>query len=92
MNDEPHHAAISVTSHCCLLGRYSKNTVVSRTRFPPAPNALSEMNKPSTIQFGEAPATIVKTEEMNSETLNAKRRPITSADMPQNSAPTSMPT
>lgn len=92
MIDEPHHAAMSVTSHCCLLGRYSKNTAVSKTRFPPAPNALRQMNSPKTYQFGDAPATIVKMEEMNSDTLNAKRRPMISAEIPQKSAPTSIPT
>jgi hypothetical protein len=90
--NSPHHAAISVNSHCSLLGRYSRNTVVSSTKFPPAPKALKQTNNPSVIQDGEAPATIVKTDETNSEKLKAKRRPIISAENPQNMAPTSIPT
>jgi len=75
-----------------LLGRYSRNTAVSNTRLPPAPNAERQVNRPSTNQFGEAPATIAKAEQMNSETLNAMRRPMMSAPRPQNRAPTNIPT
>jgi hypothetical protein len=87
----PHQAAMRVNNHCSLLGRYSRKTVVSSTRFPPAPNALRHVNNPRTIQFGAAPATIVKTLEMNSDTLKANRRPMISAENPQNRAPTSIP-
>jgi hypothetical protein len=37
------------------------------------------VNKPKTIQFGDAPAQMAKTEHIKRETLNAMRRPITSA-------------
>ena len=56
---------MSVNSHWSLLGKYSRNTAVSSTRFPPDPNADRHVNKPSTIQFGAAPATMQKTLEMS---------------------------
>ena len=90
--NSPHQAAISVRSHWSLLGRYSRKTVVSRTRFPPAPNALKQMNNPKVIHDGEAPATTVKIDDTNKETLNANRRPIMSAENPQKMAPASIPT
>lgn len=65
---------------------------MSRTRFPPAPKALKQIKRPSVTQDGDAPATTVKTDETNNETLKAKRRPMMSAEKPQNMAPTSMPT
>lgn len=43
-------------------------------------------------QFGDAPATMEKIEQRKRDTLNANRRPITSALKPQNSAPISIPT
>lgn len=66
--------------------------MVSRTRFPPAPNALKQINKPRVTQEGAAPATIVNTDEKSREKLNANRRPIISAEKPQKIAPTNMPT
>lgn len=66
--------------------------MVSRTRFPPAPKALKQTNKPKVTQEGEAPATIVNTDEMNKEKLKANRRPTMSAEKPQKIAPTNMPT
>jgi len=59
---------------------------------PPEPKADKHTNKPSTNQFGEAPATMAKTEQIINEVLNANLRPIISADRPQNIAPASMPT
>jgi hypothetical protein len=56
------------------------------------PNALKHTNNPSTSQFGAAPATIAKTEQMIKLTLNAIFRPMISAVIPQNSAPANMPT
>ena len=88
----PHQQAKRVKSHCLLLGRYSRKTAVSNTRFPPLPNAERQTKRPSTTQLGAAPATIAKMAEMKSETLNAMRRPIMSAERPQNRAPTSIPT
>ena len=41
--------------------------------------AAKATNVASTVQLGDAPATIAKTDEEKSETLKAKRRPITSA-------------
>lgn len=90
--DSPHHPAISVSNHCFLLGRYSKKTAVSSTRFPPAPKALRQTKRPSTIQLGEAPATMAKMEHIISEQLKAHLRPMMSADRPQKSAPTNIPT
>jgi hypothetical protein len=75
-----------------LPGRYSRKTVVSSTRLPPAPNALKHTNKPKVVQLGEAPAIIVNIAETRSEKLKAKRRPMISAENPQKIAPTSMPT
>jgi hypothetical protein len=69
-----------------------KNTAVSSTRLPPPPNALKQTNKPRTSQFGAAPATIANTLHTSRLTLKAILRPMISAVMPQNSAPTSMPT
>lgn len=83
---------MSVNIHCLRLGRYSKNTAVSSTRFPPAPNALRHTNVPRTSQFGLAPATIAKTLHISRLQLNATFRPMMSAPSPQNSAPTNMPT
>jgi hypothetical protein len=83
---------MSVSIHCRLLGKYSKNTAVSSTRFPPAPKLLKHTNSPSTSQLGLAPATMANTEHISSEKLKAVLRPMTSALMPQNRAPTSMPT
>lgn len=87
----PHHAANQLTIHCLLEGRYSRKTVVSRIRLPPAPNAAIAMKKPSDSQLGDAPATMVKMEQMKRETLKAILRPIMSAKRPQNKAPMSMP-
>jgi hypothetical protein len=70
---------MSVSNHCLSPGRNSRNTVVSRIKLPPDPNAAREVNKPKTIQFGDAPAQMAKTEHIKRETLNAMRRPITSA-------------
>ena len=75
-----------------MPGRYSRKTVVSRTRFPPAPKALKQTNKPKMTQDGEAPATIVNIDEMSREKLKANRRPIMSAEKPQKIAPTNIPT
>jgi hypothetical protein len=58
---------MSVTIHCLLPGRYSKKTVVSSTRLPPAPNPLSAMKVPSEAQFGMAPARRAAIEQINSE-------------------------
>lgn len=41
--------------------------------------AAKATNVARTTQLGAAPATMAKMEEENKETLNAKRRPITSA-------------
>lgn len=79
-------------THCLLDGKYSKNTVVSRIRFPPPPKPSSAIKIDSEIQFGAAPATVENIEQMKRETLNAKRRPITSALKPQKTAPISIPT
>lgn len=73
-------------------GRYSKNTVVSRMRFPPPPNPSKAMKTPREAQFGAAPATVVNIEQMKRDTLKANLLPITSALNPQNKAPTNMPT
>lgn len=74
-----------------LDGRYSKNTVVSKIRFPPPPNADRATNSPSTGQLGAAPAAIAKMEHMRSEVLKAVRRPMMSAVRPQKSAPIRRP-
>jgi hypothetical protein len=50
------------------------------------------MKGPSIIQFGEAPATIAKTDEIMREKLKANLRPTTSAERPQKRAPINMPT
>jgi hypothetical protein len=63
----PHHDAMKVKTQLYLLGQNSRNTAVSMMRFPPPPNADSETKRPRTIQFGEAPATIAKIEQMKSE-------------------------
>lgn len=75
----PHQHAIRVSSHCLSPGRNSRNTVVSRIRFPPDPNAASAVNVPSTYQLGEAPAQMAKMEHVKRDTLKANLRPITSA-------------
>lgn len=67
-------------------------TVVSIIRFPPPPKPKKAIKTAKATQFGDAPATIVKNEQMNRETLNANRLPIISPLMPQNSAPKSIPT
>ncbi len=87
----PNQAAIVLRTHCLLEGRYSRNTVVSRIKLPPAPKAAAAMKKPSDSQLGAAPATMVKMEHRNSDMLKAVLRPMMSAKKPQNSAPTSMP-
>ena len=68
-----------LSTHCLCDGRYSKNTVVSRIRFPPPPKPNSAMKTPKDAQFGAAPAIVVKIEQMNSDTLKANRLPIISA-------------
>lgn len=88
----PNHEASQVTSHCLLEGKYSKKTVVSKTKLPPAPNAEVAMKNPSDSQFGDAPATIVKIAHIKSDTLKEVLRPMISALKPQNSAPTNIPT
>jgi hypothetical protein len=80
-----------VTTHCLLPGRNSRNTVVSRTRFPPAPKPIRLMKKPSEGQLGMAPATMVAIQQIMREKLKAWRRPMMSAPRPQNSEPTNMP-
>ena len=87
----PNQHGSKLTSHCFFDGKYSIKTVVSRIRFPPAPNAPAAMKNPSDSQLGEAPATMVKMAQMKREMLNAILRPTTSAKRPQNTAPTSMP-
>lgn len=52
------------------------NTVVSMIRFPPPPKPKSAMKTESDTQFGLAPATIQKTEQMNKLTLKANFLPI----------------
>ena len=64
---------------------------MSMMRFPPAPNADKDTNKARTIQFGEAPATIAKIEQMNKEVLNAILLPMISAEKPQKRAPANIP-
>lgn len=80
----PHQQAISVSSHWKRPGRNSRKTVVSSTRLPPAPKAVNETKRPSTYQFGDAPATIANMAHRNSEQLKANLRPMTSAPKPQN--------
>lgn len=75
----PHQIAIRVTSHWFLAGRYSKNTHVSRTRFPPAPKPVIATNAVQEMKLGDAPATIEKMAAIRRERLNAHLRPITSA-------------
>ena len=87
----PHQAAIRVSSHCCLLGRYSRKTAVSSTKLPPAPKADNETHNPSTTQFGEDPAMMAKIEHNNRDALKANFLPMMSALKPQNRAPTSIP-
>ena len=60
-------------------------------RLPPAPNADKDVNKARTIQFGEAPATIAKIEQINKEVLKASLLPMMSAENPQKSAPANIP-
>ena len=60
-------------------------------RFPPAPNADRDTNKPRTGQFGEAPAAIAKIEQMNKEVLKASLLPMMSAVNPQKRAPANIP-
>jgi hypothetical protein len=79
-------------THCLFDGKYSKNTVVSRIRFPPPPKPNNAMKTAREAQFGAAPATVAKIEQMKRDTLNANRRPMISALIPQNKAPMSMPT
>lgn len=88
----PHQAAMSVSIHWRFPGKYSRKTAVSSTRLPPAPKALKHTNTPNTSQLGLAPATMAKMEQITKDTLNAILRPKTSAPIPQNSAPTSIPT
>src|ERR1700761_8592356 len=76
---KPHQHAIKVSNHCLSPGRYSRKTVVSKIKLPPEPNAARAVNAPRAYQLGEAPATIAKIEQLNSEKLKANRRPITSA-------------
>jgi len=64
---------------------------VSRTRFPPAPKELSAMNSPRIGQFGAAPATMAKMEQIMREKLKAIFLPMISALIPQKSAPMSIP-
>lgn len=66
-------------------------TVVSNTRLPPAPNADSETQSPSTIQFGEDPAMMAKIEHIKRDVLKANFRPMISALKPQNRAPSNIP-
>lgn len=65
---------------------------MSSIRFPPPPNPTRAMKNPSAPQLGMPPATMAEAEQTNSEMLNACRRPTTSADRPQNTAPVSIPT
>lgn len=87
----PHHAAIIVNTHCLLPGRYSRNTVVSKTKFPPPPNPISDTKNPSEAQLGIPPAMMAESEQIRRDRLNAYRRPTISAPKPQNSAPINMP-
>lgn len=87
----PHQHAKNVNTHCFSLGKYSKKTVVSMIKFPPAPKPTRAIKRPSAGQLGIAPATMVAEEQINSEILKAYRRPTISADKPQKMAPTSMP-
>ena len=79
-------------THCLFEGRYSKKTVVSRMRFPPPPKPKRAIKTAREGQFGAAPATVAKMEQMKRDTLNANRRPMISALMPQNKAPINIPT
>lgn len=83
----PHQHARNVNTHCLFPGKYSKNTVVSRIRFPPAPKPTRLMKSPSAPQLVMAPAITADMEHTNSVTLNAYRRPMISAERPQNMAP-----
>lgn len=87
----PHQHAIKVKTHCLLDGRYSRKTVVSNTKFPPAPKAEAHTKNPRDALLGDAPATIAKVEQMKREVLNAVRRPMISAPNPQKIAPRSIP-
>lgn len=73
---------MSVSIHCLLLGRNSKKTAVSSTRFPPPPKLLRHTNKPNTTQFGLLPATIAKIEQIIKLALKANFLPMMSALMP----------
>lgn len=88
----PHQHARNVSTHCLSPGRYSRNTVVSKTKFPPPPNPTSAIKNPSEPQLGIPPAAMAAREQTNSDTLKACRRPTTSAEIPQNTAPVSIPT
>lgn len=83
----PHQHAKNVSTHCLLPGRYSKNTVVSKIKFPPAPKPTRAMKNPSAPQLLMAPAMTADKEQMNSVTLKANRRPMMSAERPQKMAP-----
>lgn len=79
-------------THCLLLGRYSRKTVVSSIRFPPPPNPIRAIKNAREFHDGDAPDAIHAAAQMNSDVLKANRRPIISAVKPQNKAPISMPT
>jgi hypothetical protein len=88
----PHQAASQVRTHCLSDGRYSRNTAVSRIKLPPPPNPTMAMKNASDCQLGAAPAAIPDIEQMNNETLKAKRLPMMSALNPQKRALISIPT
>ncbi len=67
-------------------------TVVSMIKLPPPPKPKKAMKTARDVQLGAAPAIIVNAEHRKSETLKANRLPMTSALIPQNRAPMSMPT
>jgi len=75
MQPTPHQAASHVISHCLLCGTYLAKATKNAREF----------------QLGAAPATMVKAEQTNRETLNANLRPMISAVEPQKRAPRSMP-
>jgi hypothetical protein len=75
----PHQTAIRVTSHWLFAGRYSKNTVVSRTRFPPAPNPVMATKAVQVKKLGDAPAAIENTAAIRRLRLKAHFLPMISA-------------
>lgn len=87
----PHHAARQLRIHCLFEGKYSRKTVVSKIRLPPAPKAAAAMRNPRDSQLGAAPAAIVNMEHRKREMLNAILRPMMSAKRPQKTAPISIP-